>query len=297
VIYAENREDGRFCVKLFCVNPAANLNAYLSKGISTVFFSATLLPLGYYRNLLSSEKDDYGIYIPSPFDPGKRRILIGKDVSSRYTRRNYEEYRRIAQYLAGTAWQKKGNYMVFFPSYKMLTDVLSVYEEEFSVDWVRCIVQTPSMQEGERESFLKEFEKQDGTLLAFCIMGGIFSEGIDLIGEKLIGVMIVGCGLPQIGTERDILKNYYDEKGENGFDYAYRYPGMNKVLQAAGRVIRTQEDTGIILLLDDRFALWEYRNLFPVEWADARTTSLSHLTDEVKEFWQRFPQKDQKMDT
>jgi Rad3-related DNA helicase len=178
--------------------------------------------------------------------------------------------------------------MVFFPSYKMLEDVMQIYEDEFSVDFVTCMAQTPSMSEQERESFLREFETQGRTLVAFCILGGVFSEGIDLIGERLIGVLIVGCGLPQVGNEREILKNFYDAKGESGFDYAYRYPGMNKVQQAAGRVIRTAQDIGAIVLLDDRFAKREYRELFPVEWADASCTSLARVEQELGGFWNKF---------
>lgn len=285
VVYTENGEDGKFRMKLFCVNPAANLRNYLEKGISTVFFSATLLPLHYYRKLLSTEKDDYGIYVQSPFSQEKRCILLGGDVSSRYTRRNYGEYRRIAEYIARMVWQKKGNYMVFFPSYKLLEDVYQVYEEAFSVDWVRCIRQTSSMNEREREEFLEEFEKEQDSLVAFCIMGGVFSEGIDLMGERLIGAAVVGTGIPQISNEREILKEYYGERGENGFDYSYRYPGMNKVLQAAGRVIRTQEDVGVILLLDDRFRSYEYQGLFPVEWSDRKNCTLSTMENFVKNFW------------
>lgn len=285
VVYASHGEDGRFRVKLFCVNPAGNLENYLKKGVSTVFFSATLLPMKYYRKLLSTQKDDYGIYVTSPFSREKRCILNGVDVSSRYTRRSYEEYRRIAAYIARTAWQKKGNYMVFFPSYKLMESVLEVYEAEFSVDWVRCICQSASMNERERESFLEEFTEQEETLVGFCVMGGVFSEGIDLMGNRLIGVIVVGTGIPQISDEREILKNYYDHRGENGFDYAYRYPGMNKVLQAAGRVIRTQEDVGCILLLDDRFNSVQYRNLFPLEWSDCRNCRLHSVENELRDFW------------
>ena len=142
------------------------------------------------------------------------------------------------------------------------------------------------MSEIEREEFLKEFEHSQGSLVAFCIMGGIFSEGIDLIGEKLIGAIMVGTGLPQIGNEREILRSFYGEKGENGFDYAYRYPGMNKVLQAAGRVIRTKEDRGVILLLDERFRQREYSSLFPIEWSDRKTCTLSSVEEQVKAFWE-----------
>ena len=116
-------------------------------------------------------------------------------------------------------------------------------------------------------------------------MGGIFSEGIDLMGDRLIGAVIVGTGLPQMGTEREILRAYYDKRGENGFDYAYRYPGMNKVLQAAGRVIRTKDDTGAILLLDERFTGLDYRNLFPVEWSDRKRCRIDTVEEQLREFW------------
>lgn len=286
VVYTAEGEDGRFRMKLYCVNPAVNLKTYLDKGISTVFFSATLLPLAYYRKLLSARADDYGIYVPSPFERKKRCILSGTDVSSRYTRRNYGEYRKIAEYIARTAWQRKGNYMVFFPSYKLMEDVFRVYEEEFSVDWVRCICQSSFMSEREREEFLAEFTEQEQTLLGFCVMGGVFSEGIDLMGNRLIGAVIVGTGIPQISYEREILKQYYEQRGENGFDYAYRYPGMNKVLQAAGRVIRTREDVGTILLLDERFQSREYRRLFPMEWDDCRNCRLENVERILQEFWE-----------
>ena len=177
--------------------------------------------------------------------------------------------------------------MVFFPSYKLMEDVYEVYEAEFSVDWVRCICQTSAMNEREREEFLEEFAVQEDTLVGFCVMGGVFSEGIDLMGDRLIGVVVVGTGLPQISNEREILKEYYDKRGEGGFDHAYRFPGMNKVLQAAGRVIRTQEDIGLILLLDDRFGNQEYRNLFPIEWSDRKKCRLDTVEEIIKEFWER----------
>lgn len=290
VVYTEIGEDGKFRMKLFCVNPAENLKHYLEKGISTIFFSATLLPLDYYRKLLSVQKDDYGIYVPSPFSKENRCILNGVDVSSRYVRRNYHEYRKMAEYIARTVWQKSGNYMVFFPSYRLMEEVYQIYEEEFSVDWVRCICQNGEMSELERETFLGEFKNEQekkNSLIGFCVMGGIFSEGIDLTGNRLIGVIIIGTGLPQVGNEKEILKNYYDKKGENGFDYAYRFPGMNKVLQSAGRVIRTKEDEGIILLLDERFQSWEYRKLFPMEWSDCESCRIENVEQELQKFWKR----------
>lgn len=286
VVYTAFDENGRFYMKLFCVNPAENLQKCLDKGNSTVFFSATLLPLQYYRKMLSTRSENFGMYVESPFEQKKRCLMICRDVSSKYTRRGYEEYRKIAEYIARMSWQKKGNYMVFFPSYRLMEDVYQVYQDEFSVSWVRCISQHASMTELEREEFLEEFTKEtEETLVGFCVMGGIFSEGIDLIGDRLIGAAVVGTGLPQVNCEREILKGYYDEKGEQGFDYAYRYPGMNKVLQAAGRVIRTKEDTGAILLMDERFLNRDYRNLFPREWNDACTCTLGNVEKHLQAFW------------
>lgn len=286
VVYTAFDENGRFYMKLFCVNPAENLQKYLDKGNSTVFFSATLLTLQYYRKMLSTRSENFGMYVESPFEQKKRCLMICRDVSSKYTRRGYEEYRKIAEYIARMSWQKKGNYMVFFPSYRLMEDVYQVYQDEFSVSWVRCISQHASMTELEREEFLEEFtEETEETLVGFCVMGGIFSEGIDLIGDRLIGAAVVGTGLPQVNCEREILKGYYDEKGEQGFDYAYRYPGMNKVLQAAGRVIRTKEDTGAILLMDERFLNRDYRNLFPREWNDACTCTLGNVEKHLQAFW------------
>ena len=288
VVYTECFGENDFRLRLFCVNPAANLSEYLKKGRSAVFFSATLFPMLYYRELLTTETDAYGIYVQSPFSAKNRRILIGSDVSSRYTRRNHTEYRKIAEYISSCVWQRQGNYMVFFPSYRLMEDVYQVYEEEFSVDWVRCIRQNSDMTEREREEFLEEFQSREGTLVGFCVLGGIFSEGVDLTGESLIGAIIVGTGLPQIGSEREILKEYYDRKKQSGFDYAYRYPGMNKVLQAAGRVIRTKEDRGVILLLDDRFLGRDYGEIFPREWKDRSSCRLNTVEEAVSRFWRSF---------
>ncbi|MFV0528152.1 MAG: ATP-dependent DNA helicase [Lachnospiraceae bacterium] len=286
-IYAQLAPDGTFLVRLFCINPAVNLQQYLQKGRSAVFFSATLLPVSYYQELYSTQEDDYAMYADSPFPIENRSILLAQDVSSRYTRRGPREFARIASYIDKMIRAKEGNYMVFFPSHKLLSDVLELYLTEYQTQEVSCIVQTPGMDEEMRESFLQEFKKDSGTLLAFCVMGGIFAEGIDLIGEHLIGVCVVGTGLPQVSRERDLLQEFYTERGQQGFEYAYRYPGMNKVLQAAGRVIRTQYDTGVILLLDDRFSEPIYGRLFPREWADRQYCRIQSVEAQLQEFWSR----------
>ena len=285
VIYCEYQQDGRFMVKLFCVNPAVNLQAYLEYGIGTVFFSATLLPVRYYKKLLSIETDDYAIYADSPFPKDSRLLLIGRDVSTRYTQRGPEMYRRIASYIVGAADAKKGNYMVFFPSYRVMEEVHSVFSEKCGK--ISSAVQSPFMSEEDREVVLKEFDEiREESFVGFCVMGGIFSEGIDLPEDKLIGVIIVGTGLPQVCNEREIVKQYFSGIGSDGFEYAYLYPGMNKVLQSAGRVIRTENDRGLILLLDERFSTGRYRELFPREWSNARHCTAESLTSYMQEFWE-----------
>ena len=307
VIYDEMQEDGRFMIKLFCVDPSKNLQKCIDKSVSTIFFSATLLPINYYKRLLSTKEDNYAIYAQSTFDETQRLLAFGRDVSTKYTRRGPAEYEKIARYIRAAIRSKKGNYMVFFPSYKMMQDVYDVFvrverecdtrngvavsdeqniAEESLEESLTIIMQHSNMNEAEREEFLQAFEQEDGgTLVAFCVMGGIFGEGIDLKNDRLIGAVIVGTGLPQISNEREILKQYYDKQGLSGFDYAFRYPGINKVLQAAGRVIRTQEDRGIIVLLDERFLQSDYNALYPREWKNRIVGNVETVDAEICKFW------------
>ncbi len=285
VIYTELEEGGDFKLKLFCVNPAVKLQNFLSQGNSTVFFSATLLPIRYYKKLLSVETDDYAVYAHSPFKEANRLLVLGQDVSTKYTRRGYEMYERFAIYIKNVMQAKPGNYLVFFPSYRFMEEVRETFER-YRTEEMCCMIQEQNMNEQDREAFLQEFEaEREGSLAGFCVMGGIFSEGIDLTGERLIGAMIVGTGLPQVCNEREILKQYFDRHGENGFDYAYLYPGMNKVLQAAGRVIRTEEDKGVIALLDDRFAGRRYLEIFPREWRKLTYCNVKTIGEKVEQFW------------
>ena len=287
VLYSDFDETDRFCLHLYCVNPSVNLQECLERGKSTIFFSATLLPVNYYKNLLSSKKDNYAVYAVSAFREEQRLLFIGRDVSSLYTRRTLGEFHRIALYIQQVLRAKKGNYLIFFPSYRFMEDVyeqfLAVNEQEAD-----CMMQSGNMNEADREEFIQEFSNPRGkSLAAFCVLGGIFSEGIDLKEDLLIGVLIVGTGLPQICNQREILKEYYQEENGQGFDYAYQYPGMNKVLQAAGRVIRTASDRGIIGLLDDRFLRSDYRQLFPREWSQYEVHTLDSLPEALEAFWKK----------
>ena len=294
VIYDELTPDGRFMVRLYCVHPANNLKLCLDKGVSTVFFSATILPVKYYMEMLSDTDTDQAIYIPSPFDPEKRQIMVGVDVSTKYTRRSVKEYKRVAEYIRQLFNAHSGNYMVFLPSYKMLQEV---YKQMMEGDCsgMELLCQEQNMKEADREAFLDHFSAKRN-VVAFCIMGGIFSEGIDLTGERLIGSVVVGPGLPQVCNERKIMMDYFNARKSmeayagssvDGFKYAYLYPGINKVFQSAGRVIRTEADTGVILLLDERFGTEEYNSLFPVEWQDAVFGNFDRLTQKVENFWKR----------
>lgn len=292
VIYTQLESDGGFVIKLFCVNPSGNLRECMMRGRSTVLFSATLLPIQYYKQLLGAQEGDYEVYAHSVFDPRKKGLFVAKDVTSKYTRRSDGEYYNIAAYIDRIVSGREGNYMVFFPSHAFLRKVYEVYCSYFMRDGgTECLVQEERMDEESREAFLLNFSEQrenGGTLLGFCVLGGIFSEGIDLKKDSLIGAVIVGTGLPQVCTEREILKKYFDTQGDNGFDFAYKYPGMNKVLQAAGRVIRTVEDVGIVALLDERFLTSSYLRMFPREWQEYEAVSLEQVEKRIERFWNEW---------
>ncbi|PRR78313.1 hypothetical protein CLLI_17400 [Clostridium liquoris] len=271
-------------IKLFCLDPSKLLREGINRGKSAIFFSATLTPIGYFKDILGGEEDDYSMRFPSPFPVENRALMIAGNISTRYKNRGNSIY-KIVEYIKAFIYGKKGNYLVFFPSYKYMNMVLKAFEQECKD--VKIIVQNSSMKEEEREEFLNNFnENGEETLVAFSVLGGIFSEGIDLKGERLSGAVIVGVGLPQICFERDIIMNYFNEKNNKGYEYAYMYPGMNKVLQAAGRVIRSEKDRGAILLIDDRFVSRSYVNLFPKEWMNNIIVRKSEDVENVlDQFW------------
>ena len=288
VIYDEIEEDGRFRLKLYCVNPASNLQSCMDKARSSVLFSATLLPIDYYRQLLCTRTDCYAVYAKSVFDPARLKVLTGSSVSSRYTRRSSSEFARIAGYIMEAVTVRSGNYMVFFPSYRMLEDVAGAFEAlSLTMENApRMICQSSGMREKEREEFLEQFSAdREDTLVGFCVMGSFFGEGIDLKEDRLIGAIIVGTGLPMVCAQQEILRQYYEKRGQDGFRFAYQCPGMNKVLQAAGRVIRTEEDTGVVLLLDERFLQQRYRQMFPREWGGPEDVAPGRVREALTDFW------------
>ncbi len=293
VMYSYFLENGSFALKLFCMDPSTNLKLSMAKGKSSILFSATFLPIQYYKNLLGGDETDYEMYAKSIFDPNRKALFISRDATTKYTKRTKEGYEKIAAYIHEIVKNRQGNYMVFFPSYAFMKKVYEVYEATcMDASMEECILQGESMNEEEREEFIGRFSEESGRsermLIGFCIMGGIFGEGIDLKNDSLIGAIIVGTGLPQVCFERDILMNYFNDAGNNGFDYAYRYPGMNKVLQAAGRVIRTVEDVGIVALIDDRFLENSYQKMFPREWEQYEVVEVESVAKRVEKFWNEW---------
>ena len=285
LIYTYFDEYNNFKIQLRCMNPSRNLKNQLKKGKSAIFFSATLLPIRYYMGQLGADDDDYAVYAPSEFDKNKRNIMVAKDVSTKYTRRNDREYMRIANYIEKFIDAKIGNYFVFFPSYIFMEKVYEKIDDNIKKS---ILLQDVNMTEGDKEDYLYKFEEvSNETKVGFCVLGGIFSEGIDLKNDRLIGAVVVGTGLPMVCTEREIYRGYYDDVNGNGFEYAYLYAGMNKVLQAAGRVIRTYEDIGQILLLDERLLTRQYQVLFPREWFPYDVVSIENVEEKVKEFWMK----------
>ena len=309
VMYSEFSEDGSFLIRLYCADPSRNLAACMARGRSSILFSATLLPIQYYKKLLGGTDEDFEVYAKSIFDPAKLGIFIGSDVTSKYSMRGSNQYYNIASYIDNVTRARGGNYLIFFPSHQFLEEVLQVYADNFlDEENTELLVQQDYMSEAAREAFLDRFSVgnnmdlskvihmeleivEDKNILGFCVMGGIFSEGIDLKYDSLIGVIVVGTGIPMVCNEREILRGYFEDKGIDGFDYAYRYPGMNKVLQAAGRVIRTEEDTGVVALLDNRFLQASYMNLFPREWKGCKKVSTGIVKNEIIRFWSEIDRK------
>ena len=272
-------------LKLFCLDPSRCLDSCLKKGKAAVLFSATLTPLDYFSAVLGGNEESKRLMLPSPFPRDNLCLLITDNISTKYKNRD-SSLLPLAHLIAQAAAGRPGNYMVYFPSYAYMNEVYRVFCENYP-DFP-TLLQHGGMDEEEREAFLAEFDAQrEDTLIGFCVLGGIYAEGIDLKGDRLIGTVIVGVGLPQINPEQDVIRDYFNEVNGQGFAFAYQYPGMNKVLQAAGRVIRDESDRGLVLLVDERFTTPSYRHLLPAHWQGYGVVrSQDALKNQLAAFWE-----------
>lgn len=286
VSYFERQGQSNLKAKLFCLDPAPMLAAPLERSQSTVFFSATLLPIDYFMNLLTGDVDHPKRIFQSPFPVENVCLLIHNQISTKYAQRA-DSYAAIASVVETVLNTHVGNYLVYFPSYAYLEAVLELLKNRLPES--QLLIQDRAMTEADRDAFLSRFsDNNQETLVGLAVMGGVFGEGIDLVGERLIGVIVVGVGIPQLGLERDLIKEYFDRQAGSGFAYAYQYPGFNRVQQATGRVIRTETDQGIIVLIDDRFTHTRYRQLFPSHWRGVQVVQNSRvLKDKLMRFWSR----------
>lgn len=282
VIY--RRRDKELNILIQCLDASHLLDKFLEVNKGTVFFSATLSPYGYYSRLLAGEQTSPRMALASPFPHENLCLMVADRISTRYKDRQ-KTAAEVAGMIAAVAEAKEGNYLVFFPSYRYLQDIADVY---FAGPGVSLILQERGMDDAAREAFLERFREQgQGTLVGFAVMGGSFGEGVDLAGDALIGVVVVGVGLPMVCTERELMVNFHKHHGEPGFAFAYQFPGMNRVLQTAGRVIRTETDRGVVCLIDDRFGQSRYRALFPEHWQARFIGNAGDVRRELTGFWQQ----------
>ncbi|MBV4441536.1 ATP-dependent DNA helicase [Clostridium tyrobutyricum] len=283
ITYIENMA-GDLKVKILCIDPSTLLDERMKSAEASILFSATLSPMNYFKDILGGRAEDYNMTLLCPFERRNREILISSNISTVYRSRE-ESCLPIINYIKTVVSRRTGNYIVFFPSYGYMDRVYELFIEKFPN--VKTSIQKSGMSESEREKFLNDFkEDSKESFISFAVLGGLFSEGIDLKGDKLIGSIIVGVGLPKISFERDIIMDFFNKKNGLGYEYSYMYPGMNKILQAAGRVIRTESDRGVILLIDKRFMTVKYKKLFPREWYPNHIIDCEHDIESIlKVFW------------
>jgi DNA excision repair protein ERCC-2 len=284
VSYFEKVGKSNLKAKLFCLDPAPLLELALARGQATIFFSATLWPMDYFQQVLTGSNGQAKLILPSPFPQENLSLFVHNRISTRYANRAHS-YEPIAAAIEAICAAQPGNYLIFFPSYAYLNAVVERLRERFPAE--RLLVQDRAMTEVEREAFLAQFSATNtDTLVGCAVLGGIFGEGIDLVGDRLIGAVVIGVGLPQLCLERDLIKNYFNQVQGQGFQFAYQFPGLNRVMQAAGRVIRSEQDRGIIVLIYERFTQARYRALFPREWRGFQpVSSQADLTTGLARFW------------
>ncbi len=268
---------------LYCLDPSMALSSSLDRARASVMFSATLTPTEYFADILGGGGKSVSVAFDSPFPKENLSVAVMDKISTKYEDRK-ASYKKISSAIAATVSARVGNYMVFFPSYSYMEEVYKIFHAKYPK--VCSPIQRRNMSYSERERFIGEFKDDGKTRVGFCVLGGSFSEGIDLPGKRLIGVVVVGVGLPGISDENNIICDYYEEKCGMGYDYAYTYPGMNSVLQAVGRVIRTETDKGIAVLIDERFSEPRYRRLFPKDWQGAVLVGDAvSLAENARRFW------------
>lgn len=277
--------DNSISVKLFCIDPGREISERLSLGRAAVFFSATLTPLYYYRSILGGDSTSDTLAVESPFDREQLSVSIMDKISTRFIERE-DTASAVCRVIAATVSARRGNYMIFSPSFAYSEMLAKSFQAKYPK--IKVLLQKKNMTKAERDDFLLEFSKDESSyLIGFCVMGGIYSEGIDLVGDSLIGAVIVGIGMPSLSYEREAICAYYDDKYEEGKQFAYIYPGMNRVLQAAGRVIRREDDRGVIVLIDDRFDDPIYKKIIPALWSGMKFIGdAKALRENLDKFWQ-----------
>ena len=269
-------------LKLFCKDPSSQLGESLARSQSALFFSATLTPARYFQNIFGCSDSVRNLSLPSPFPSEHLGLVISDRISTLYRRRE-ETKAAVTATLIELVEHRRGNYLLYFPSYEYMMSVHNLFSRQ--QPHTDILIQEPAMTESDRDAFLLRFEKEsEETLVGFAVMGGVFGEGIDLVGDRLTGAAVVGVGLPAISQERELIRDYYERRG-SGFEFAYLYPGINRVLQAAGRVIRSENDRGTVLLIDERFSRPTYRSLLPSYWHPVRVADQEKLREALFAFW------------
>jgi DNA excision repair protein ERCC-2 len=275
--------DKNLKIKLFCIDPSGHLSQALNRCRAAIFFSATMTPMNYFKTILGCEDHADQLILPSPFPKENLGVFVSDHVSTLYRHRSRTKS-EVSRTISILVDQRQGNYLLFFPSYEYMTMVYESFHSESPQ--IETIFQTPGMSEFERDAFLDRFAQENPeTLVGFAVMGGIFGEGIDLVGKRLCGAAIVGVGLPAISLENDLIREYFTQALDAGFEFAYLYPGINRVLQAAGRVIRTENDFGVVLLIDQRYATYRYKSLIPGHWEPVRVKNEHQLANYLQKFW------------
>jgi DNA excision repair protein ERCC-2 len=278
-----NRGADDATIRLFCADPTSSLKECFKRAEATIFFSATLSPLQYFAEMFQGSKTPKQLHLPSPFPSENLSVIVHRKIDTTLKQRANTAL-AVASAIVQACSQRTGNYLVFFSSFQYLQDI---FEKVRLLTSATLVAQSPQMSETDREAFLKRFSSEPTeTQIGFAVLGGIFGEGIDLVGDRLIGVIIVGVGLPQLCLERDLISQRFAARELDGYDYAYRFPGMNRVLQAAGRVIRTETDRGFVLLIDRRFAETRYRQLMPPHWSHGTWAyDERSVVEAIAKFW------------